>query len=164
MKARKMFWLVPILAALAVPAYAGNRDEGSSRFEHRVERQRDRIREGAESGDLTRREVKALRQQQRHIAKLERDFTRDGRLDRYERHTLKHELDKAGRRITHLKQNDRYRDDRGHGHGHRGHSSAHGHGSGYYYTPRYRTQHAPGHHRHQDAPYWSFVLSLSDTW
>ncbi|MCB1774654.1 MAG: hypothetical protein KDI88_13645 [Gammaproteobacteria bacterium] len=155
MKTRKLFWLVPLLAALVVPAHAGNRDEGASRFEHRIERQRDRIRDGVREGDLTRHEAKTLRQEQRHITKLERRFERDGRLDRYERRTLKRELDGAGRRIAHLRHNDRYR-----GEGHR----RHGHRPEPVYAPRYRTHHGHGRHHYDNGPYWSFVLSLSDAW
>jgi hypothetical protein len=164
MKKRSLFWLVPMLAALTVPAYAGHRDDGSSRFEHRIERQRDRIRHGVRAGELTRHEAKALRKQQRHITRLERRFERDGRLDRHERRTLRRKLDGASRRIARLKNNDRQRDYARHRLGGHGRPSAQHYPSGYHHVPRYRGKHVTRHYHYDGKPQWSFVLSLSDTW
>ena len=61
------------------------------------------------SGELTRKEAKRLRKQHRHIARLERKFSKDGFLSRHERRKLRRELDAASDRIYRLKHNDRYR-------------------------------------------------------
>lgn len=124
-------WALPLLGALAAPAVAdhdGRRGHYDNRFEQRLDRQHGRIKQGIRSGELTRKEAKRLRKQHRHIAKLERHFSRDGHLDRYERRTLRRELDDADARIARLKHNDRYRGhkhrhgDRDDGHRHHGHA------------------------------------------
>lgn len=121
MKMLKTITLIPLLGLLAMPALAdrahGHADgDRQHRYDYRQERQHDRIRHGIRSGELTRKEAKSLRKQQRHIARLERRFERDGHLNRYERRTLRRELDSASQRIYRLKHNDRYRDRRHTGH------------------------------------------------
>lgn len=121
MKTLKTIFLIPLLGLLAMPALAdrahGHADGGPQhRYDYRQERQHDRIRHGIRSGELTRKEAKRLLKQQRHIAKLERRFERDGHLDRHERRTLRRKLDSASQRIYRLKHNDRYRDRRHAGH------------------------------------------------
>jgi hypothetical protein len=147
-----------------VPAYAGHRDDGSSGFDQRIERQGDRIRHGIRNGDLTRHEAKVLRKQQRHIAKLERRFERDGKLDRYERSTLEHKLDGASRRIARLKHNDNDRDTVHYRHDGRGHASFQRYRPAFYYAPRHPARHVPRHYPHDHAPRGSIVLSFSDSW
>lgn len=114
MKIRQTLWAIPLLGMLATPgmAFADRyRNDGyqENRFEQRLERQLQRIKHGVRSGELTHREAKRLRQQQRAIARLERKFSRDGMLDRHERRTLRRELDAASNRIHRLKNNDRVR-------------------------------------------------------
>ena len=162
MKKHNLFWLVPMLAVLTMPAYAGHRSDGSSRFEQRVERQHDRIRHGVRDGVLTRHEAKTLRRQQRHIAKLERRFTRDGELDRYERRTLRRKLNDASERIARLKHNDRHRDNVRYRHGGQRHSSVQRHRSNHYHASRYHGKHVPRRFHYDDQPHRSFVLSLTD--
>jgi hypothetical protein len=164
MKTRKLFWLVPMLAALALPAYAGNRDHGTARFEQRIERQGDRIRHGIRNGDLTRHEAKVLRKQQRHITKLQQRFERDGQLDRHERRMLERKLDGASKRIARLKHNDRHRDNGHHRHGDHGRYSFQPHRSGYPYAPRYPAKHMPRHDYSDHRPHGSVVLSFFDIW
>ena len=133
MKTLKTIFLIPLLGLLAMPAIAGHGygygygDDGRHhRYEHRQERQHDRIRHGIRNGELTRKEAKRLLKQQRRIAKLEHRFELDGHLDRAERRTLRRKLDAASQRIYRLKHNDRvrYYEPRRHaGHGHAyGHS------------------------------------------
>jgi hypothetical protein len=76
--------------------------------------QRNRIREGIRSGELTRREAGRLTHQQRRIESYERrSRLDDGRLDRYERRRLDRMLDRSGRDIYRQKHDrqdrDRYR-------------------------------------------------------
>lgn len=115
MKIRHTLWTIPLLGMLAIPAaaladrYHDDRYEGN-RFEQRLDRQHLRIKQGVRSGELTRKEARRLRKQQRHIARLESRFLRDGYLNRHERRTLRRKLDAASDRIYRLKHNDRYRD------------------------------------------------------
>lgn len=111
--------LLPLLATMSFPALAHYDHDGYSKFDQRIERQHKRIKQGVRSGELTKKEAKKLRQQHRHIKKLNRKFAQDGHLNRYERKTLRRELDLASKRIYRLKHNDRARidDDFHHGHG-----------------------------------------------
>jgi hypothetical protein len=99
------------LAILAMPAQAKHSSpklDRIDRIEQRLENQRYRIREGIDSGELTRKESRRLRKQQRLIKRLTRRFMYDGYLDRYEFSELKHELNRASKRIYRLKHNDRF--------------------------------------------------------
>lgn len=145
--------LLPLLVALAVPAYAGQRHHDGNRFEQRLDRQEQRVRHGVRTGKLTHKEAKKLKKQQRGIARLEQRFERDGHLDRRERRVLNNRLDRASDRIARFKHNDnyRYRADRAwyrQGPGHRSH--------GYVVSPRYYAV--------DDDPRWALRFSLSDTW
>ena len=76
--------------------------------------QRNRIREGVRSGELTRREAGRLINQQRRIESYERrSRLDDGRLDRHERRRLDQMLDRSNRDIYREKHDrqdrDRYR-------------------------------------------------------
>jgi hypothetical protein len=66
----------------------------------RQDHQRDRIRNGIRSGELTRREAGRLIYQQRRIEAYERrSRLDDGRLDRHERRRLNRMLDRSSRDI-----------------------------------------------------------------
>jgi len=113
---------VVLLASL--PAAAGH---GHGRIGDRLERQHQRIEQGIESGELTRREARKLYKQQRRIGNLARELRDDGRLTRKERRILQHRLDRASARIFALKHNNhqrggydyRYRHDWADGRGYR---------------------------------------------
>ncbi len=77
--------------------------------DRRQARQHLRIEDGWRTGELTRKEVKRLRKNQRRIARLERKFTDDGYYSRRERQILRGELDDASARIYRKKHNDRCR-------------------------------------------------------
>ena len=137
MKRINAFWALPLLGVLAMPAMAGDDyDDGyrTNRLEKRLNRQHWRIKQGVRSGELTRKEAKRLRKQHRYIAELAHSFRSDGHLTRYERRTLRSELNTASDRIYRLKHNDRYRDQH-----HRGHHK----------SDRY------GHHDYYDYGDWS---------
>lgn len=110
MKIFKKLLVAPLFFLIAMPTFAhqyGN--HGISSFDKRIERQKSRIKQGVKSGELTRKEAKSLRNQQKKIAKLDRKFTSDGKLSKHERHKLKKRLDKASKRIYRLKHNDKIR-------------------------------------------------------
>ena len=165
MKISKILWIVPLLGMLAMPAMADDDDNDGhyryNRFEHRLDRQHGRIQHGIRNGELTRKEAKRLREQQRHIAKLERRFQRDGYLDRHERRTLRRELDHASQRIYRLKHNDRYRGR------HLGKHRRYGHHDYYrgHHHKHYRNGHYDGYAGHgklYDDSGWSILFSLWD--
>ena len=79
MKIRRTLWTIPLLGMLAIPGMAvadRYHDDGyyENRFEQRLDRQLQRIKRGVRSGELTHREAKRLRRQQRAIARLENRF------------------------------------------------------------------------------------------
>ena len=164
MKTAKTLWIVILLGVFALPAMADHDDHRYSAFERRLDRQHERIQSGVRSGALTPKEAKRLRKQQRHIAKLERRFERDGHFDRYERRTLKSELDLASHRIYRLKHNDRFRGR--HGGKRRGYDE-HDHHRGHHYGRRYGHDH---HDRYVTSERvlgdsgWSVVLGLWEQW
>ena len=132
MNGRKLALTITAVAAMstALPAFAGRDPDNSVRNERhfrndqeydarrseqrfgryvdmRQTRQRHRIKNGIESGELTRKEAKRLQRQQRKIARLEEKFSSDHYFSRKERRILKEKLDKASRSIYRKKHNDR---------------------------------------------------------
>jgi len=69
------------------------------RFDKRQEKQLARIRKGWRSGDLTQKELEALRQHQRRIERMQERFDEDGRYSKAERERLKAALKRSDRRI-----------------------------------------------------------------
>lgn len=103
---------IATLGLLAMPVQAHQKSSDINRFdrmEQRMEKQHYRIRDGIDRGELTRKEAKRLRKQQRHIIRLTHKFMNDGYMDRYEFRELRDELNRAGKRIYRLKHNDRFR-------------------------------------------------------
>lgn len=92
----------------------GYRYRRSDNINRRQDYQRDRIRNGVRSGELTRREAGRLIHQQRRIESYERrSRLDDGRLDRHERRNIDRMLDRSNRDIyrqkTDRQDRDRYR-------------------------------------------------------
>jgi len=116
----------------------GNTGERShvGRFESRVERRQDnqlsRIREGRQSGSLTKREARKLNKNRKKIDRMERRYAKDGRIDKHERRKLTKALERSSRRIYKLKHNDVYR-------GGRDLTYSRGHGAGGNWNSRYRS-------------------------
>lgn len=81
-------------------AEAGVRDPGVNA---RQQNQRQRIQQGARSGELTRRETGRLASEQRDVRQLERAYKSDGELTRAERVDLHHEQNQASRDIYNQK-------------------------------------------------------------
>ena len=103
---------IATLGVLAMPVQADHDAPESNRYdriEQRLENQRYRIRDGIDRGELTRKEARRLRKQQRYIRHLKRQFMYDGYLDHYEFSELRNALNRASQRIYRLKHNDRYR-------------------------------------------------------
>ena len=108
------FFIVAVVIGGILPMTAlaqGYRHRRHDNINRREYSQRNRIREGIRSGELTRREAGRLIHQQRRIESYERRSRRDdGRLDRYERRRLDRMLDRSRRDIYREKHD---RQDRG---------------------------------------------------
>ncbi|MCG8427108.1 MAG: hypothetical protein MI754_07125 [Chromatiales bacterium] len=95
--------------ALAQPASAGNYASGA---ENIAKEQKREIRRGVKSGDLTHSEAKVLRKEQRRIARLYNDFSKDGNISHKERRILHKQYKKADKHINRLRSNHKYRHNR----------------------------------------------------
>lgn len=89
--------LTVMLPSLVISvAEAGTRDPGVNQRQHR---QHERIVDGMQSGELTRREARSLRLEQRSIKAREAEFKSDGVLTRGERRELHRDLNESSRDI-----------------------------------------------------------------
>ena len=75
----------------------------------RQQNQRQRIQQGVQSGELTRRETGRLVEEQRDIRQLERGYKSDGTLTGAERRDLQHEQNQASRDIYRQKHDEQDR-------------------------------------------------------
>jgi len=96
MKSPMTLAMVAALLMTAGLAGAGVRDPSVNARQHH---QRERIEQGARSGELTRRETRRLGEEQRDVRQLERAYKSDGTLTGAERRDLQHEQNQASRDI-----------------------------------------------------------------
>ena len=99
--------LKSVLAAVAAAASMAASAQPYARIETREidarqARQEQRIERGLARGELTRREVRTLQQEQREIARVEARAKADGRVSRSEMRTLTAMLDHADAQIRQL--------------------------------------------------------------
>jgi len=71
-------------------------------------RQRDHISMGVESGQLTNREIRILRDEQHHVTQQISHYRQLGHLDFEYQRELMNYLDHASKRISYLKHNNEY--------------------------------------------------------
>jgi hypothetical protein len=76
--------------------------------QQRQHRQDLRIEKGIHKGQLTHREVKKLRREQKHIAKQIRHMSRHHYISRADKRSVFEHLDYVSKKIRILKHNDRY--------------------------------------------------------
>ena len=81
----------------------------AGRIKNRQVHQQKRIHQGVHSGELTRREIKVLKKEQRHVQQTKKKVWSDGELTRRERVRLERHQDKSSAHIYKLKHNDRTR-------------------------------------------------------
>ena len=86
-----------LIVAFAAPVFADQKSRGVDRREHR---QKQRIKQGVKSGELTREEARGLRQEQREIRAKEREMKSDGVVTREERKELHQDLNEASKHIA----------------------------------------------------------------
>ena len=77
------------------------------RVDRRLSNQRARARAGWEDGEVTRRELKRIRRDQRKITRMDRRFGSDGHYTKRERRKLNRAMDRASNRVYRAKHNRR---------------------------------------------------------
>ena len=86
-----------LTVAFAAPLLAGDNTPGVDRREHR---QKERIKHGMKSGELTKDEAKALHQEGKAIREKEKVFKSDGVVTREERKELHQDLNERSKHIA----------------------------------------------------------------
>ncbi|MFW5443287.1 MAG: hypothetical protein ACKE51_03130 [Methylococcaceae bacterium] len=76
--------------------------------QYRQHRQESRIARGIDKGQLTRKEVKKLHREQKHVAKQIKHLRRHHYLSRSDKRSVMEHLDHVSKKIKRLKHNDRY--------------------------------------------------------
>lgn len=95
MKITRLFCLAIAASFLTAPlAQADNPKLGQS-INKRQQRQKERIRKGVQSGELTRKEVRGISNERRDIKDVEREYRSDGTLTNAERADLNRRLNDA---------------------------------------------------------------------
>lgn len=135
-KAGSSVLVMAMAAGLAVTADAQARERGVN---ERQGHQHERVAAGVRSGEVTRREARALHQNAQRIERKEQAFRSDGHFSRGERREVHRDLDRQGRQIRQA-NNDHDRRG-GHGGADRDRGNGHGHGA---------SHNAPGWHGGSD--------------
>jgi hypothetical protein len=104
---KRIAMIIMTVALMVSIAGVAAAQPGTQRLDRRAARQELRIRQGVQSGQLTRRETVRLRQGQRHIRRMELRARADGRVGPRERVRLHRALDRQSARIWRLKHNGR---------------------------------------------------------
>jgi len=86
-----------LVMTFAAPVFADPKSPGVDRREHR---QKQRIKQGVKSGELTKEETRSLKSEQRAIRARERQMKSDGSLTREERKELQQDLNEGSRNIA----------------------------------------------------------------
>ncbi|ADC62947.1 hypothetical protein [Allochromatium vinosum] len=101
---------------LSLPAQAQRGGPPGPRFDDRLDFQSSSIQRGIDSGELTRREARRLRQEQDEARQFMRDLRRDGYPPHEARRMIERRLDRVDRHIRELSRNSdvapHYRGDR----------------------------------------------------
>jgi Protein of unknown function (DUF4057) len=85
-----------LTVVMAAPVFANPKSPAVDRREHR---QKQRIKEGVRTGQLTRKEARDLSKQQRQIHAKEREMKSDGVLTQQERQELHQDLNESSQQI-----------------------------------------------------------------
>jgi hypothetical protein len=88
-----------IIVAAALLVVAGPVLADTPQLDQREQRQAERIRNGWESGDLTRRETAGLMHGQMHLRRMEHRVKSDGEVTNQERARLQHQANVQSRHI-----------------------------------------------------------------
>ena len=85
------------IVAISTPVLAEPQSPGIDKREHN---QKERIKQGVESGELTKKETRRLRHEQKRIKAKEEAMKSDGTLTKGERKELHQDLNKASEHIA----------------------------------------------------------------
>ena len=95
------------IAALSGPALAQSTDTKSTpRIDQRQENQEKRIDQGAQSGQLNKKEEKRLEKGQARVQKMEDKAVADGKVTKKERKKIEHAQDQQSKKI-HREKHDK---------------------------------------------------------
>ena len=86
-----------LIVAISTPVLAEPQSPGIDKREHN---QKERIKQGVESGELTKKETRRLRHEQKRIKAKEAAMKSDGTLTKGERKELHQDLNKASEHIA----------------------------------------------------------------
>jgi hypothetical protein len=103
-----MRFFISIFLAFAILSFAlpsASAQDKTPVINKRQVRQKERIKEGVKSGQLTKGEAKYLKQEQKEIRASKRAAKADGRVSNGERKMIKAEQNKASSDIYNLKHN-----------------------------------------------------------
>ncbi|MEM7550127.1 MAG: hypothetical protein AAF363_10645 [Bacteroidota bacterium] len=104
---KKLFFIIALVFGFGFLSQAqDSANTRTKRADARQKTQRARIAEGRASGEVTKREAKALRTNQRHIKRTERRAKADGEVTKAEKVKIEKKQDRASRRIREAKTND----------------------------------------------------------
>jgi len=101
--------LMLTLAATLLAATIASAHSATPRVDRREARQSWRLRQGVQSGQLTRGEARRLRFGQRQVRRMEFRSKRDGVVTQRERFRMENFQDRQSRHIWRLKHNGRVR-------------------------------------------------------
>jgi hypothetical protein len=100
-----MHRIIKMAAIIGVVSVMGAGSAWAGRVGDRQHWQKNRIRQGVQSGELTRKEVRVLVKEQRRIQKFKSFARSDGRITPKERWKLERLQDQANHRIYRFKHN-----------------------------------------------------------
>ena len=101
--------LMLAMAAVMLTTAIASAHSFTPRVDRREARQTWRVRQGVQSGQLTRAEARRLRMGQLRVHRMERRSERDGVVTRRERFRMENFQDRQSRHIWRLKHNGRVR-------------------------------------------------------
>ena len=91
-------------------AFAGEAQTATPKVKDRQVNQQKRIRQGAKSGELTKKEAVKLQAQQKHIQRTKKRAKADGKVTKKERAKIHNKQNKASKNIRRQKHDKQGRD------------------------------------------------------
>jgi hypothetical protein len=99
------FMVLGFFTVVSTEAYG----QQTKRADQRQENQKRRVKRGAKSGEITKREAKGIKKSSANARRYEKKVKSDGTVTWKERVRLEHKQDKTSRRIYRTKHNKRDR-------------------------------------------------------
>lgn len=99
MQQLKSLLMAFVIVLLCMPPSWAERKTHSPKVNRREHHQKNRIRQGVKSGELSKEEAQTLKQEQKNIHSKEKEYKSDGTLSKEERKELHKELNEASQNI-----------------------------------------------------------------